>query len=138
MYDFVSTIEIETLFLKATDQMISKSGNQQLRLPAWTKKINEILYNSDPEKITLDYLSTELNIHPVHISRDFSKHFNCSLGCYLRKIKVEKALSLLSNKDLSLTSIAFDCGFADQSHFLRCFKNITGFKPSEYRKIILR
>jgi AraC family transcriptional regulator len=51
-------------------------------------------------------------------------------------MRIEKSLSLLPDKNLSLTEIAFDCGFADQSHFLRCFKQITGNTPSAYRKLL--
>jgi transcriptional regulator GlxA family with amidase domain len=95
------------------------------------------LRDSYAEKLSLRNLSNELNIHPVHLSRGFPKYFRCTFGEYVRKIRVEKSLSLLPNKNLSLTEIAFNCGFADQSHFLRCFKQINGITPSDYRKLLV-
>ena len=57
-----------------------------------------ILNDQFSESLTLDYLSETLNIHPVHLSRDFSKYFYCSLGEYIRKLKVQKSLQLISQK----------------------------------------
>ncbi|MEW6737177.1 MAG: helix-turn-helix domain-containing protein [Acidobacteriota bacterium] len=42
---------------------------------------------------------------------------------------------MIKNSQMSLTEIALHCGFADQSHFTRNFKEITGFLPKEFRKI---
>jgi AraC family transcriptional regulator len=105
--------------------------------PLWVKKLKEILHDSYAEKLSLANLSNELNIHPVHLSRDFRKHFHCTLGEYVRKVRVEKSLSFMPDKNRSLTEIAFACGFADQSHFLRCFKQIIGINPYAYRKLLL-
>jgi AraC-like DNA-binding protein len=57
------------------------------------------------------------------------------LGEYIRKLKIEKSLIFLHKND-SLSEIAFDCGFADQSHFIRCFKENIGITPLKYRKIL--
>ena len=38
----------------------------------------------------------------------------------------------MSHRESSLTSIAYDCGYFDQSHFIREFKSFTGIAPSEY------
>jgi YesN/AraC family two-component response regulator len=136
IYDSFSAIEIERLFLNVTDNMQPKTCGNRSKVPLWVYKVRDILNGQFSEKITLDYLAAELDIHPVHLSRDFSKYFSCTLGDYIRKTKVERALSLLSNKSMSLTEIAFNCGFADQSHFQRCFKQTIGIAPFKYRKII--
>jgi AraC family transcriptional regulator len=46
-------------------------------------------------------------------------------------------MSLFLNRELSLTDIALESGFSDQSHFLRCFREMNGMKPSVYRKLLL-
>ncbi|MGB1004752.1 MAG: helix-turn-helix domain-containing protein [Salibacteraceae bacterium] len=43
-------------------------------------------------------------------------------------------MDLLKNTSLSTTEIAYECGFADQSHFIRTFKNLNGFTPKQYQK----
>jgi len=104
--------------------------------PHWVTALKDKLNDIDNYDFTLSSLATELNIHPVHLSRQFSKHFNCHLGEYIRKVKIQRSLSLISNKELSLTDIAFKCGFADQSHFIRSFKMLNQVTPARYRKLL--
>jgi len=50
-----------------------------------------------------------------------------------RKIsRFQKSLYLLANNNDSLTSIAHHCGYFDQSHFIKDFKEFTGTTPSEF------
>jgi AraC family transcriptional regulator len=134
--DNTTTLAIETLVLKTLTKMLDQSLIDRDKNPAWVHKIREILFYEFKDQLTLDYLAQTLGIHPVHLSRDFSKYFNCNLGDYLRKLKVEKAYALLAEKNLSLTEIAYGCGFSDQSHFNRCFKSISGLSPNNFRKIV--
>jgi AraC-like DNA-binding protein len=136
--DAVSPIAVESCILKAVAAMVSAPGHTTAKAPRWVKTVKDVIHSHAPGKLTLGFLAAQASIHPVHLSRDFSKYFHCSLGSYTRKIKIEKAMLLLYNKNLSLTGIAFDCGFADQSHFVRCFKQVTGITPSGYRKVMLR
>ncbi|MCS3531431.1 AraC family transcriptional regulator [Chryseobacterium sp. JUb7] len=103
--------------------------------PVWVKQIDEILHETSTEKLNLTGLSKTLNIHPMHLSRDFQKYFQCNLGEYLRKLKVEKSLKLLNEYE-SLSEVALESGFSDQSHFIRCFKENIGITPLKYRKIL--
>ncbi len=134
--DDVTLASIQMLLLEILGQMLRLKRIEQSARPLWAKKLKEILRDGYSEKLSLINLSNELNIHPVHLSRDFSKHFHCTFGDYVRKIRVEESLSLMPDRNLSLTEIAFECGFADQSHFLRCFKQIIGTNPLAYRKLI--
>lgn len=103
--------------------------------PVWIKKIVELLNESWNETPSLEDLSKSVDVHPITISKHFSNYSGCTLGQYMRKLKIEKSLSLIkSNKPL--TRVAFECGFADQSHFIRNFKLYTGYLPQEYRKIV--
>jgi AraC-like DNA-binding protein len=123
--DKFSDLSIQSLLLKSFE---NKSGKIE-----WIPRLKEILH--DEENITLDYLSKELGLHPVHISRMFPKYFHCTISEYLRKVKVTNAARLLPNTSLSLTEIALSCGFSDQSHFNRCFKSTFGVVPSAYRQL---
>ena len=103
--------------------------------PGWAAQIAEILHDRWNENVSLTQLSNELKLHPVTISKSFPKHFHCSLGEYSRKIKIEKAISLMSHSNRTLTEIALECGFFDQSHFIRTFKDVTGFTPKAYQRL---
>lgn len=106
------------------------------RIPReWAVRIAEVLHDRWNENVSLTELSNELKLHPVTISKSFPKHFHCTLGEYARKLKVEKALSLINHSKQSLTEVAMECGFFDQSHFIKSFKDVTGFTPKEYRRL---
>jgi len=130
-------LSVQTLLLETLSKMIHHQKNDSQKKPNWVSELNNILNDQFSDSLSLDYLSKQLHIHPVHLSRDFSKYFNSGLGEYIRKIKIQKSLELISQKKLDLTAIAFECGFSDQSHFTRCFKEINGITPSQYRKILL-
>lgn len=136
--DKSSPLAIHSLLINLLSQIGAEQEMTYNQPPMWVPKLKEILNDAPSEKHTLFSLAQVAGVHPVHLSRDFSKYFRCNLGEYIRIVKVQKALSLLSNQNLSLTQIAFDCGFADQSHFIRCFKATNGTKPFQFRNMLLK
>lgn len=105
------------------------------RTPAWVRALYELLNDRWNEQIGLQELSGVVNVHPVTISKYFTRHFNCTFGEYMRKLRINKSIFLIKTSGLSLTEIALHCGFTDQSHFIRNFKNFTGFLPKDFRKL---
>ena len=134
--DDLSRASIHSLSLGILGELLFAEQAATSPRPKWVIRLEEILRCGYSEQLSLAELARELSIHPVHLSRSFSRYFNCSLGDYVRKVRVERALAFMSRKDLSLTEIAGSCGFADQSHFTRSFKRTMGFTPSAYRKLL--
>jgi len=104
-------------------------------LPGWALRLNALLQDEWDTVIDLQELATRLGVHPVTISRYFPQYFSATLGDHMRQIKIDRALSFIREKTLSLTEIAYKCGFADQAHFTRTFKTVTGYLPKDFRKI---
>ncbi len=129
--DTCSHLAIHSLLLNLTDS--SKSVSQTM--PNWLKQLDNLLNDRWNEQITLEEIANAVEKYPTTISKYFRKYFFCTLGEYLRKIRISKSLDLIKNSDMPLTDIAFHCGFADQSHFTRNFRAMTGFLPKEFRKI---
>ncbi|WP_413667208.1 helix-turn-helix domain-containing protein [Mucilaginibacter sp. Mucisp86] len=136
--DELTAIAVESLLLQTLHKMQLSNEGLLRQVPAWVNRLKELLVDDPAHKHTLAELSEVLRLHPVHLSRDFSKYSHCTIGEYIRKLRVERSFALLADDELSLTAIAFACGFADQSHFLRCFKQFSGSNPSAYRKLLLR
>lgn len=101
----------------------------------WIDELHTILNDEWNMNHSLSELSGRLGIHPVTISKNFSKYFNCSYGDYVRKLRIDRSLHLIKNTTNSLTEIALLCGFADQSHFIRIFKTYTGLNPKSFQKL---
>lgn len=103
--------------------------------PIWVKNLYELLNDCWNENPNLQDLAKILNLNPITISKHFPKYFGCTLGEYMRRIKINRSLLLMESSTVNLTEIGFQCGFADQSHFIRTFKNQTGFLPKQFQKI---
>lgn len=107
----------------------------QTYFPSWVQDISEILNDRWRETIALEELSMLVGVHPTTISKYFRAYFQCTYGTYTRKLKIDRALHKIKNSSLSLSAIAYECGFSDQSHFIRVFKDITGHLPNKYREL---
>ena len=122
--------EVYGKFLKA------KELNKK-KIPKWVKELKTIIQDQIDTQFTFDLkkISTDLDLNPSYLSREFSKYFeDLNFGEYIRKIRIEKAITLIQNSKYSLTEIAYLTGFSDQSHFTRIFKEHTGKNPSSFRK----
>ncbi|MBW1294959.1 helix-turn-helix domain-containing protein [Aquimarina litoralis] len=135
--DTFSDVSVELLLVQVCDALSDLKQIDALHHPDWVRDLKELLhYDSTP--LSLEYLSKELNIHPVHISRAAPKYLSMSLGKYIRQQKLKKAIPLLLDTSNSLTEITYEAGFSDQSHFNRVFKSHFDMNPSHYRKKIIK
>ena len=130
--DSASKTSIESMLLNILRYTNKLKENGE---PKWIRHLHSVLNDRWNEHLTLDELSTATGVHNVTISKHFRKYFSCTLGEYLRKLKIDKSISLIKNSNKSLTDIAIYCGFSDQSHFTRNFKQMTGFLPKEFRNL---
>jgi AraC-like DNA-binding protein len=134
--DTAANLTVDALLLEAFETMRGVESVAVSGRPRWVGKIDEILREDYEQPLSLLEISTELGVHWAHLSRDFPKYFRCNFSQYVRKIRVEKSLGLLRKRSVSMADIACMCGFADQSHFIRCFKQYTGLTPRNFRKAI--
>ncbi len=126
---------MESLIVTAFNGMLRLKDYNEAGKPAWQNKVKELLYARYDENMSLAEIAAAVHLHPVYLCQQFPKIFDCTLGEYVRKIKIEKAAELLLNDPfISLTSLAYTCGFADQSHFIRLFKKHAGLTPLAFRK----
>jgi AraC family transcriptional regulator len=128
---------IDALLIQLFGLMNNGKQKPSAKRPAWAGQLQALLQEA-PDDWNLTELAQQLNIHPVHLSRDFSKHFHCTLGDYIRTLRVQRALSMLPDAALSITDIALQCGFADQSHFIRSFRALLRLSPLQYKKQVLQ
>jgi AraC family transcriptional regulator len=102
--------------------------------PNWFRRVKERLHEDFREDLRMRDLAEAEGIHPVHLARVFRARERQTAGDYLRRVRVRAACDLLRNSEGPLASIAAECGFADQSHFTRSFKRMTGWTPAEFRR----
>ena len=134
-YSETTNLEVSSLVSEISGVCYQKYDHEYKRLP-WTSKLLDIIQDNYSSPLSLRWLAREIGIHPVYLSRAFRKEFNCTIGQFLRRVRVERSMILLYNSNLSLSEIAYSCGFADQSHYNRCFKQINNITPHQYRLIL--
>jgi AraC-like DNA-binding protein len=109
---------------------ISKGG-----LAAWQeKRAKDMLARSLDGAITIAEIAAQCGLSASHFSRAFRQSTGVGPHSWLVKHRLNMAKDLLRNRALSLSNIALQCGFADQSHFTRVFSHEVGTSPGMWRR----
>jgi AraC-like DNA-binding protein len=116
--------------------LLTRSSGHDHPIPSWVKKFDIVVRDCIAYTPTLENISKLLNIHPVTLSKEFYKHYQCSFGDYIRHLKIEKSLPLLAKKNMPVNDVSFHCGFSDTSNFIRTFKKLKGVTPTVYRQFL--
>lgn len=89
------------------------------------------------ENLTLDHVAAKMGFSKYYFSRLFKQTTGFTFYNYLSRKRIATAQLMLST-DLPVTDIAFKAGFNNLSSFCRCFKQHTGYSPSQYRHLMLK
>lgn len=85
------------------------------------------------ENVSIETLSQLSQLSPYYLIRCFRQQLGLPPHRYQRQVRLLKAKQALHTSQ-SLTAIASDAGFFDQSHFIRSFKRVFGVTPGQYRQ----
>lgn len=136
LIDFLQHRQIE-FFEELLMQLISSEEKaiSSLRKP-WLGKLVRILDNEIEKTHSLKTLSERVFIHPNYMSRAFKEHFGLTIGQYQMDKKIKNATKKLFIEPNSIAQIALDCGFFDESHFIKTFKACHRITPHQFRMLI--
>ncbi|WP_172278239.1 helix-turn-helix domain-containing protein [Chryseobacterium sp. LAM-KRS1] len=106
------------------------------------KKVSMVLALSkrisfDHQPLNLNRLSEDSGLSERYIQKLYMNNIGISPAAFTSVIRFNRSLHLVLNTRSSLTSIAYDCGYYDQAHFIREFKRFTGIVPSESRSFLI-
>ena len=85
------------------------------------------------EPIRLKDIAILEGLSESHVSRFFREQLNITMQDYLTRLRVEAAMPMLKNTDLSPTSIAYECGFSDPKYMNQGFEKLLGMHPHQWR-----
>ena len=98
-----------------------------------SKTIQYLRANWD-KKITLDDIVDATHVSKAYLCTIFKKEMGMSILEYLTRLRVEKAKEMLNASNYTLTEIAQQCCFFDQSYFSKVFRKYSGYTPKQWRE----
>jgi two-component system response regulator YesN len=99
------------------------------------KKALDFIETHYGEPLTVDRVAKEVYLSSSRLSHIIKSELGITLGDYISKVRIEKAEALLKDRELSISQIALEVGFPDQSYFTKVFKKVEKCTPKAFSKI---
>ena len=119
-----------SVFYSILHRLSTESSVRNVIIPA----IKYIEKNYQNPKLSNAELAEQCNISEVYFRRIFTETYKTTPKQFVVDIRINKAKQLLSDGLSKVGSVAEQCGFSNQYHFCRLFKEKTGLTPTEYMK----
>ena len=134
--DDVSPLAMEGLVL----ELLAECSRSRIEAPLthpprWLDRVGELLRDRFAENLSLAEIAAAVRISADHLARSFRRCHGCTLGEYVRRLRVEFACRQLAATELPLAQVALDAGFTDQSHLTKIFKRHMGVTPAAFRNL---
>ncbi|MFI6604649.1 helix-turn-helix domain-containing protein [Nonomuraea sp. NPDC050536] len=95
-----------------------------------------LIANRLADGLTVGDLAAAANLSPAHFAEVFRSEIGETPGRYRTRLRMERARLLLSETDLSITTIATELGYSSSQHFATAFRRETGTTPSRHRRMV--
>ncbi|WP_145414292.1 response regulator [Paenibacillus xylanexedens] len=150
-------VTLDELLNEEFDLMIRKKSQiSSHRVYAWAEKIiqfhrsraiNQIRHTHDDivssvhayiqnhlsDGISLQIIADHVGLHPVYLSKVYKTATGETIGDYLFRLRMQRAVHLLTQTDLKVADVSKKLGFMAPPHFIKIFKKQYGCTPQEYR-----
>jgi AraC family transcriptional regulator len=131
--DDSSRLIIEGLLMELAGGFLRLRQPVESRAPRWLGEVRDFIQANFQRRLTLGCIGRAAHAHPVHVAQTFRRFHECTIGEYLRRLRLEFACRELAGSRRPIAEIALAAGFSDQSHFNRAFRREVGMPPSQYR-----
>ncbi|HYR30139.1 MAG TPA: AraC family transcriptional regulator [Thermoanaerobaculia bacterium] len=131
--DAMSEMVIESLATEVIVLASRSAGRRGGGRGGWPERARRLIENEFASPLSLAAIASAVGVHRVHLARQFRAAHGCTVGEYIRRVRVEFARRELAGTDKPVAEIALAAGFFDQSQLTRTFKRVTGRTPAAYR-----
>lgn len=100
------------------------------------EKVNRFINTNYQNNISLEDIANYVGMNASALCRYYKKNTGRKIFEYLSELRISYAAKLLTNKNITISQVAYDCGYNSLSHFNHQFKSLIGHSPSEYTKKI--
>jgi len=134
----IGLFEILSMLSESQDRVyINNEAYSTAHKDSKKDRLSEVFHyvNENYKKdIVLIEIAAIANMTPTSFCRMFKLKTKKSFVEYLNEIRVSKACKFLLETDLSMSEIAYECGYKTASNFNKLFKKFMGMTPSEFKK----
>lgn len=114
------------LFQSMTGRSAFQTGGHEMRA-------EELLRETYCQPWSLSGVARSVGVHPAHLGRSFRATFGCTVGEFVRYLRVLRVARELRDSEKPIAQIAIEAGFADQSHCTRVFRRMIAEPPARFR-----
>lgn len=116
---------------KPTDQMLKNmpAADRQFLLDV----VDYVHNNMKVRKITIDQIAEEMCMSRSQFTRRITALTQETPNAFITRIRMEKAIRMLKDTNMSVKEIAYDCGFDESNYFIRVFRQLYDMTPQQYR-----
>ena len=134
----------EALAVVVAHEFLHMQGNLRRRRPptrgslaVWQQRIvASHIEEHLAEAISLHALAKLVDLSPYYFCRAFKQSFGIPPHRYHVNRRIERAKTLLAEREPSVTDVALEVGFSETSSFSAAFRHMTGTTPTEYRRTL--
>ena len=101
--------------------------------PAQLELITAAIDEKIGEPISVTMLSSVVGLSRSYFLHAFRRSVGRTPHAHIVRLRLERAMLLMRHTQRSLSDVALAVGFADQSHFCRTFRRLTGVTPAHWR-----
>lgn len=133
------SLELETRYLSFLAELIGRYGDSKFSLPMVkdgpraVKEVKAYLHANVGRDVKLEELAKVVGLNRSYLIRTFKKATGIPPHAYFLHLKLSEAKRRLVGGE-TISQVALETGFADQSHFSRTFKSTVGLTPAQYAK----
>ena len=130
----IQSLLLELIYTISKDSTLTnKSGNYSNNHSMVDQALNYIREHLT-EDLSLENVAGSMSVSPIHFHNTIKTSTGKTLRDYVEEQRIKKSINLLLTTNLSLTQIAYECGFSSQSYFSYVFKRRMKVTPREYTK----
>ena len=130
-------------YLRLMGKLVSESYSnllfmEQINVPDKIALVQKFIHENYMHRLDVERVARKFYLSPNYFSRLFRKTLGTGFNSYLNCYRVEKAKEMLLETELSISEIAFLCGFGSISQFNRVFRDVARRTPGEVRRGVSR
>ena len=125
-----SIVLAEEIVKETSEKPLISAADKQFLI-----KVSDFVHtNMKSRKITIELLAEEMCMSRNQFSRRLTAVSGETPNNYITRIKMEKAVRLLRDTNMSVKEVAYECGFDESNYFIHVFRQVYGSTPQQYRQ----